>query len=83
MIWLGRIFWLAFATGIAFQFIAYSLFWERLIGRIGFFEDKFGPGGTRTFYKIIGLIIFTFGLLNMTGNADFLQKMLVSLLVRE
>lgn len=36
-------------------------------GRIEFFEDKFGPGGSRLGYKLIGIGVVFFSTLAMTG----------------
>lgn len=41
-----------------------------LVGRIPFAEKMFGGGGTRTFYKLFGVVIIMVGFLFVTNLFD-------------
>lgn len=41
--------------------------WLGFLGRNEWAEQKFGPGGSRLLYKIIGLIFCFLGILGITG----------------
>jgi len=51
-------------------------------GRLPWAEDKLGPGGTRTFHKLLGLIIIFVGLTLMFGLFEGLLGFLLSPLLR-
>ncbi|MDA0208512.1 MAG: hypothetical protein O3B64_03895 [bacterium] len=38
-----------------------------LFGRIPFAERTFGPGGTRLYYKLLGVLVTIFGFIIMTN----------------
>jgi len=41
---------------------------KNFTGNIGFAEDHLGAGGTWTFYALLGIASFIFGLMWMTGS---------------
>lgn len=43
-----------------------------MIGRIDFAEKTFGGGGTRFFYKLVGIIVAIFGIIVMTNLFEVL-----------
>lgn len=61
-----------FFIGLVFLILGMHIVWKTEV-YFGFFgasewaERKFGPGGTRTFYKLVGLILVFLGILGATG----------------
>ena len=52
-------------------------------GRIAWFEKQFGAeGGSRLGYKLMGLLVIFFGLLEMTGSLSSFMSFVLSPLVR-
>lgn len=65
---IGRIIGGLVMAGIGFLFVLKSEALLQNIGSIPWAEDKLGSmGGTRMFYKLMGLIIIFFGFMTMTG----------------
>ncbi|HPM27794.1 MAG TPA: hypothetical protein PLX55_01335 [bacterium] len=53
---LNKWFWLVAGALISFFSLGYSLKMARIFGKVGWAEKYFGPGGTYTMWKIIGVI---------------------------
>lgn len=52
-------------------------------GRISWFEDKLGSsGGSRTGYKIIGVVILFLGVIFVTGSGEGFMSWLLAPLLR-
>lgn len=65
---IGRIIGGLVLAGIGFLFVWKSEVLLQNVGAIPWAEDKLGSmGGTRMFYKLLGLLIIFFGFLTMTG----------------
>jgi len=62
--------------GLLIAFIGFTFVWKtekylQNFGTITWAEIKFGPGGSRTFYKLLGIIIILVGFMlatNLLGN---------------
>jgi hypothetical protein len=67
---------------IGFLIVAKSEWMLNNFGRIEFFETKIGPGGTRTGYKLIGMIVIFFGMLIMTGQIEGFMGWALSPLIK-
>ena len=53
---------------LGYMFVAKSEWFLSNLGRVGWAEDHMaGSGGTRMFYKLLGIVIILFGILMMTG----------------
>lgn len=66
---------------VGFSFVSKSETLLNTFGRIGFFENHFGNGGSRLGYKLIGIIICFIGMLIMTNMiGGFLEWVLSPLL---
>ncbi len=50
----------------------------RLMGRSVWAEGKFGPGGSETMWKILGIILIVFGVFLVTGITNVLVAILRS-----
>jgi hypothetical protein len=70
---LGKILLMLAAAGAAYGFITYSRVLVKIFGHNSWAERQLGPGGSELLWKGIGLILFFLGLLNLTGQLDFLQ----------
>ncbi len=57
-------------AAIGFLFVYKTAFILEMIGRIEFAERKFGPGGTRLFYKLLGTAIILVGFMFITNLFD-------------
>ncbi len=65
---IGRIIGGLVLVGIGFLFVWKSEALLQNIGAIAWAEDKLGSmGGTRMFYKLLGLVIIFIGFMVMTG----------------
>jgi len=58
--------------GLAIMAVGVLIVWKSekvfgMIGRIPFAEAKFGTGGTRTFIKLIGLLVVFIGIFTATN----------------
>lgn len=51
------------------------------IGRVEWAEDKLGPGGSRTFYKLLGMVIILIGFATMTNLISGILAGIARLLV--
>lgn len=61
-----------YIIGLIFIGLGYLVVWKTTqivngFGRIAWAENKLGPGGTFTFYKLFGVGLIVFGFLVMTG----------------
>lgn len=63
-----KFFWLAVALGVGYLCMVKSREIVKIVGRSVWAEHKFGPGGSLTLWKIIGLIVAICGLLYFTGD---------------
>lgn len=54
-------------VGIGFSVVAKTDFYLEFLGRSEFAEAKLGPGMTRTFYKLLGVLICFMGILIATN----------------
>lgn len=59
-----------------------TTFFQDFLGRNSWAEDKLGPGGTSTFYKLVGVGVAFLGMLIVTGLISNVMQSLVGILVR-
>ena len=52
----NRWFWLVAAAGISFVSLGYTYQMAHIFGKPAWAEKYFGPGGTYTMWKIIGIV---------------------------
>lgn len=52
------------------------------VGRIPFAESKFGSGGTRTFLKLIGLLVVFIGIFTITNIISDILNSFAGIFVR-
>jgi hypothetical protein len=52
-----------------------------IAGPAGWAEHKFGPGGTYTMWKIIGILIWIFGFIYLLGKWDDILRGIISMFV--
>ena len=72
----GRIIIMLIGIAIGFLMVWKTQKWLDVFGHVGFLEQKFGTmGGTRTFYKLLGLVIAIGSVLYVTGG---LQAILIA-----
>ncbi len=54
--------------GFGYIGIIYSKWLVDSLGRVSWFEDKLGSGGTYSFWKLLGLAFIIFGFVYMFGG---------------
>jgi hypothetical protein len=54
-------------VGVGFHMVYKTGGYLELMGRNDWAEQKFGPGGTRLFYKLIGVGLCILGIFGITG----------------
>ena len=61
---------LAFLVGlpVGILIMVYRYHLVRIFGKIGFFEDKIGPGGTYVFYILLGVVVWLGSLMYALGT---------------
>jgi len=73
--------------GIAVIVLGFLMVWktvmfQEFLGRNNWAEQKFGPGGTTTFYKLMGVGVAFLGMLIATNLISNTMESLVGLFVR-
>jgi hypothetical protein len=69
--WIMRIFIGLLVMGLGVLFAFKTEWFLRMLGRVDFAERVFGGGGTRFFYKLLGVFFCVIGILlvtNLFGN---------------
>lgn len=65
--WILRILGGLAAVGVGVAMVMKTDFFLEFLGTADWAETKFGPGGTRLFYKLIGVAIIFIGFMVATG----------------
>lgn len=73
--------------GLLIIVLGFHMVWKTtpyldFIGRIDFAEDKFGPGGTHTFLKLVGLGIAFLGVFIATNIISDILNGFASIFIR-
>jgi uncharacterized membrane protein YfcA len=73
--------------GLVVIFVGFLMVWKTVsfqdfLGRNAWAEDKLGPGGTSTFYKLLGIGVAFLGMLITTGLISNVMQSLVSIFIR-
>lgn len=73
--------------GMVITFVGFLFVWKteafyRMLGSVSWADRTFGGGGTRTFYKLLGLAIIIIGVMVMTNLFEmiiggFIQSLFV------
>ena len=81
-------FWIRIPLGIAIIALGIHMVWKTnpyigLVGRIPWAEEKFGPGGTQTFLKYLGVAICFLGTFVATGLINDILGSVAGVFVRK
>jgi len=73
--------------GLAVVAFGFFMVWktydiQEFLGRSGWAEQKFGPGGTTTFYKLLGVGVAFLGMLIATNVISEILTGLVGVFIR-
>ena len=69
-----------FIMAIGFLMVQKTDVFLSWFGRIPFAEDKFGPGGSRFFYKLLGIVVVFIGISTATNVISGVLEDLAGLL---
>ena len=75
---LGQFIIGAAMIGVGMHMVIKTDVYLGFMGRNEWAEEKFGPGGTRLFYKLIGLLVTFLGILGVTGQLTGLAQGVVT-----
>jgi hypothetical protein len=73
---IGKIIFLVIFSVVGYVFIVKNREMVRAMGRSTWAEQKLGPGGSETMWKILGFIMIVIGLIVVTGGTTFFYNIL-------
>jgi uncharacterized membrane protein len=74
-------------VGIAIMIVGFLMVWKtetvlEWFGRVDWAEDKFGPGGSRFFWKLVGVLIIFIGIFVATNIISDILTSFAGIFVR-